>query len=180
MLEPRASEGLFSVGGCSEPSPESFQWGALQFCCGAWHCKINQKCTCLSFFTFQFEGACSFVWGAKFTKAPRGDGTGAARGFFQNFSREEQKWWNLFFPTRKQPFVAATMLCRLEPPDWQVEPKTRGVTVTEFPTRLRRIYSCYHEFNVISGGSPRHTFCWTFQNPGASMPLLVLLSDAHG
>jgi len=66
----------------SEPLPERFQNGDLQFCgkvfrlCGgASHYKTNQNSTYLLFFTFQFWGAWIFVWVAKPTKAPRGDGT---------------------------------------------------------------------------------------------------------
>jgi len=65
-----------TVDHCSpEPSPESFQQGALQFCGGAlrlfggaWHLKINQN----SFIVFHVSiwGAYSFVLGDKPTKAP--------------------------------------------------------------------------------------------------------------
>jgi len=38
--------------------------------------KFDKNSTNLLCFIFQFGGAWSFVWGAKATKAPRGDGTG--------------------------------------------------------------------------------------------------------
>jgi len=59
----------------AEPSPESLQQGALRLCKGAWHSKIWQNSTDLKCFIFQFGGAWSFVWRAKPTKDPHGDGT---------------------------------------------------------------------------------------------------------
>ena len=49
--------------------------GTLRLCRGGLTFKFNKNSTDSQCFIFQFGGAWSFVWGAKPTKAPRGDGT---------------------------------------------------------------------------------------------------------
>jgi len=48
--------------------------GPLHLCRGAWHSQIWPNTTDLYCSVFQF-GTCSFVWGVRPTKTPRGDGT---------------------------------------------------------------------------------------------------------
>ena len=67
---------------------EVFNREALRFCGGALDLcgvldilKIDKTYTDLQCFMFQFGGAWSFVWGAKPTVAPRGDGTESHNGF---------------------------------------------------------------------------------------------------
>jgi len=52
-----------------------FNRGALRLCRGAWHSEIWQKLHWFEVFHISIWGAWSFVWGAKPTIDPRGDGT---------------------------------------------------------------------------------------------------------